>query len=452
MGTYAEQQQSFKDLVFVLVAGGCFGLLGPCFSNFAALSAPLSHSGFCLTVNVRSCFRPADYAHNIQYLVLHGAHHGYRHCGEKRYPASRCRPEIPWIGFRSRRSNDPGRAEKAAANCDDCTGDSGWHVATSFCVGRRFPNAATIGYRSHRRNIDFDDLVSGNNARRVLPTRRTKANMKISLFVYLLLTSAFVTAQAFPDAPSAVMALESQTVPNEPPAQTCCSTNSSDSGTNKSSLSSAVKRGIKDQVDIYTAPFHKSALKWDIGVSAVTAGLMVVDPDASRKFSDTPRTPSLRISDVGLWGTVGSVGMFYLSGSITDNPHAKETGFLGAEALANTAITYTLFKTATGRERPLVGAGNGRFWHYNRLGSSFPSGHASLTWAGAAVIAHEYPKRWVQLLTYGTATAVSFTRYSGRAHFPSDLLVGSTVGYLIGTHIFKTHCRLDLSVDCKADY
>jgi membrane-associated phospholipid phosphatase len=148
---------------------------------------------------------------------------------------------------------------------------------------------------------------------------------------------------------------------------------------------------------------------------------------------------------------MGSVGIFYLSGAITDNAHAKETGFLGAEAMANAAITYTLLKTASGRERPRVGAGNGRFWHYNRLGSSFPSGHATLTWAGAAVIAHEYPKRWVQVLTYGTAIAVSFTRYTGRAHFPSDLVFGSAVGYLIGSHIFKSHCRLDLSVDCKAN-
>jgi hypothetical protein len=201
-----------------------------------------------------------------------------------------------------------------------------------------------------------------------------------------------------------------------------------------------VKRGIKDQVDIYTAPFHRNALKWDIGVSAITAGLMAVDPDASRQFSGTRTTPSLKVSDVGLYGTMGSVGAFYLSGAISDNAHAKETGFLGAEAMANATVTYTLLKMATGRERPLVGAGNGRFWHYNRLGSSFPSGHSAATWAGAAVIAHEYPKRWVQILAYGTATTVAFTRYSGRRHFPTDVFVGSTVGYLIGRHIFKAHC------------
>jgi membrane-associated phospholipid phosphatase len=148
---------------------------------------------------------------------------------------------------------------------------------------------------------------------------------------------------------------------------------------------------------------------------------------------------------------MGGVGAFYLSGAITNNAHAKETGFLGAEAMANAEITYNILKTATGRERPLVGAGNGRFWDYNRLGSSFPSGHSTLTWAGAAVIAHEYPKRWVQILAYGTATAVAFTRYSGRRHFPSDVFVGSAVGYLIGTHIFRAHCAKGNNPSCERD-
>ena len=253
-----------------------------------------------------------------------------------------------------------------------------------------------------------------------------------------------------PDAPSAVIQ-QAHLAENESEPPACCRGNSNGPKSTTSSLSDLVKNVLKDQEDIYTAPFHKKALKWDIGISAITAALIPIDPEASRKFSGTPKTPNLRISDVGLYSTMGSVGVLYLSGAITDNAHAKETGFLGAEAMANVAITYTILKTATDRERPLVGAGNGRFWHYNRLGSSFPSGHSTLTWAGAAVIAHEYPKRWVQILAYGTATAVAFSRYSGRQHFPSDIFVGSTVGYLIGTHIFNARCAKGNSSSCAAD-
>jgi hypothetical protein len=56
---------------------------------------------------------------------------------------------------------------------------------------------------------------------------------------------------------------------------------------------------------------------------------------------------------------------------------------------------------------------------------------------------------WVEWLTYGTATAVSVTRFTSLQHFPSDVVVGSTVRYLIGRHIFHEHCKAGLSAICK---
>jgi membrane-associated phospholipid phosphatase len=66
----------------------------------------------------------------------------------------------------------------------------------------------------------------------------------------------------------------------------------------------------------------------------------------------------------------------------------------------------------------------------------------------AAVIAHEYPRTWVKILAYTTATAVSLTRYTGREHFVSDVAVGGFIGYFIGRHIFKLHCSTDFSERC----
>lgn len=41
------------------------------------------------------------------------------------------------------------------------------------------------------------------------------------------------------------------------------------------------KRGLRDQAGIYTAPFHRSALKWAIGLPVVTLGLIAIDKHAS---------------------------------------------------------------------------------------------------------------------------------------------------------------------------
>jgi len=47
----------------------------------------------------------------------------------------------------------------------------------------------------------------------------------------------------------------------------------------------------------------------------------------------------------------------------------------------------------------------------------------------------------VQISAYGLAAAVSLSRYTGRNHFLSDVLVGSAAGYGIGRYVYRTHHR-----------
>jgi membrane-associated phospholipid phosphatase len=70
---------------------------------------------------------------------------------------------------------------------------------------------------------------------------------------------------------------------------------------------------------------------------------------------------------------------------------------------------------------------------------SFPAGHAAASWALARVIASEYPSKPVQFAAYAFALAISASRVTGRQHFPSDVLVGGTFGYLIGGYVVRHH-------------
>jgi membrane-associated phospholipid phosphatase len=207
-------------------------------------------------------------------------------------------------------------------------------------------------------------------------------------------------------------------------------------------------RGLHDQCEIYKAPFHRSALKWDIPFVLISGGLIAADRHISGDLSRDDLDVSRRISDVGLYSSTAAVGGLLLTSLATKNKHAREAGTLGLEALANTAAVYSVIQVTAGRERPLEGDGKGYFWQNNSLNSSFPSGHAAFTWTAASVIAHEYPKPWVEWLAYGGASAVSITRVTGLKHFPADVVVGSTFGYLIGRHIFHAHCTRDLSSAC----
>jgi membrane-associated phospholipid phosphatase len=220
------------------------------------------------------------------------------------------------------------------------------------------------------------------------------------------------------------------------------------SGSSDGALKKAVKRFGKDQADIYSAPFHRSNLKWDALFLAGTGVMMATDSNASRALPANHVSVSRNISNVGLYGTSAAAAALWLSGMATHNEHARETGALSAEAFANAVPFYVGVQLISGRQRPIEGNGNGLFWRNNALNSSFPSGHALFTWSMASVIAHEYPRPWVKWLVYGTATAASVTRFSGREHFPSDMVVGGVIGYLIGRHIFQAHCREGLSEGC----
>jgi membrane-associated phospholipid phosphatase len=106
-------------------------------------------------------------------------------------------------------------------------------------------------------------------------------------------------------------------------------------------------------------------------------------------------------------------------------------------AITHSSIVVQALKLATGRERPDDNDGQGRFWKGK---NGFPSGHAITSWALASVAAKEYDdNRLVQIGAYSLATIVSVSRVTGRQHFPSDVVVGSAMGFLIGRYTVRAH-------------
>jgi membrane-associated phospholipid phosphatase len=245
---------------------------------------------------------------------------------------------------------------------------------------------------------------------------------------------------ALPLAPTTAQQLEAidyDGLPEGPPQQNKTQTASS----SDRSLTALIKRGALDQKQIYSAPFHRHNLKWDALFLIATGGLIAADKHITGAIPHDNLSLSQNISDVGLYSTVATTGILLVSGVLKKNERARETGILGFEAFANTLALGAVTQLLVGRERPLEGAGHGRVWVNNSLDSSFPSMHSSLTWSMASVLAQEYPRPWVRLLAYGTATTVSVTRVTGLKHFPADVAVGGVFGYFIGQHMFRAHSR-----------
>lgn len=174
-----------------------------------------------------------------------------------------------------------------------------------------------------------------------------------------------------------------------------------------------------------------------------TAGLIVADPHVMPYF----RRHSGNLDDLNdvfdAPITTAEVALVPVSimigGYLRHDPYAVKTGLLAGEAYADSAIVDLAIKAVTRRKRPSdVSPGtpfNDTFFSGGKSpfkGSSFPSGHAAGAFSVATVIAHRYrTHRWVPWAAYGLATAISLSRVTTSAHFPSDVFLGAALGYAI---------------------
>ena len=180
-----------------------------------------------------------------------------------------------------------------------------------------------------------------------------------------------------------------------------------------------------------------------VPIGVATAALIATDRASADELGENGGSEnrlriSRQVSRLGEFYTTGGIAAtFYLAGRAKHDYRARETGLLSAEALIDAGIVSSVLKEITQRPRPPVPNPGADFFD---SGNSFPSGHATSAWALATVVASEYhDHKAIQIAAYGLASAVSLSRYTGRNHFLSDVLVGSTLGYGVGRFVYKKH-------------
>jgi len=126
-------------------------------------------------------------------------------------------------------------------------------------------------------------------------------------------------------------------------------------------------------------------------------------------------------------------GLFVAVGYARANPIWRQTGLRGWAAHAVTAVFVQGLKHGIGRPRPRLHREE-EFFTGPSLESgldSFPSGHASASFAVAAVVARRHPAlAWP---AYALAGFVTVTRVFRGSHFMSDALAGVVLGLVVGT-------------------
>ena len=111
----------------------------------------------------------------------------------------------------------------------------------------------------------------------------------------------------------------------------------------------------------------------------------------------------------------------------------KKTTRLGVFAYGLSGITTLCLKTIFNRKRP---EGD-----YPRWDSSFPSFHTSASFSLATVFSQKYPS--MRIPFFGLASIIGFSRIYLGEHYPSDVLAGAVLGYLVGKVVLSQQDHLN---------
>ncbi len=105
-------------------------------------------------------------------------------------------------------------------------------------------------------------------------------------------------------------------------------------------------------------------------------------------------------------------------------------------------IIYTLIKLLVKRERPIPFPASLHSRVLERY--SFPSGHSSVSFGVALMVAHFYPFLWAQIGVYLVAAFIGLSRIYVREHYPSDVIVGVILGTAITALLLPLFARFIL--------
>ena len=268
--------------------------------------------------------------------------------------------------------------------------------------------------------------------------------------VVLFVLCASARAQSAPGGDAQTQAASnSGALPDNPQPQSAARTAGQAGDEDSATLRKTPMNFIKDQEAIWTSParIREHDLAYLIPLGLATTVTMTVDHQAmsSSRLNDASLNSHAATASNGLLGgfVVAPVAIYSL-GYIHHDDHATETGILAGEAMVDSLVVDEVLKAATMRERPTLDGAKGKFFQSSvGLDSSFPSTHSIIAWSSVAVIATEYPGPLTKISAYGLATGLSISRVLAKQHFPSDVLVGSAVGWLVGRYVEHRHHKDD---------
>ncbi len=186
------------------------------------------------------------------------------------------------------------------------------------------------------------------------------------------------------------------------------------------------------------APVRWRAKEWGFAALtgvAVAGTIILIDEELQEAIQSSclpvTNTVARLFEPFGAEYSFGVLAAFEVGGLLFHDERSRAVAHDGlAASIIAGGITWSL-KLAVGRSRPLQGRGTHSFRPFGG-DDSFPSGHTTQAFAVASVIAEHYESPVVDVVAYGIAALVGYSRMNTDSHYPSDILAGALIGTAVG--------------------
>ena len=227
----------------------------------------------------------------------------------------------------------------------------------------------------------------------------------------------------------------------------------SDAATSSAEVPTVIGRALLEEAARYArdgAAIVTSPLRWKDGdwtmfsAFAVSFGILLATDGATytaiqHRRSATTDDISRVTTPFGLGYAWGVAGAMLAAGLIAKEPGLRDTGRDAIEAAVFAGLMTAILKPVVGRERPDQSDGRTIFHGFTTRYESLPSGHATIAWAVASVVAMRTDGWIVPTVAYTLATMVAFDRVNDQKHFPSDVFMGAAIGMSVGRFVVGRH-------------
>lgn len=135
--------------------------------------------------------------------------------------------------------------------------------------------------------------------------------------------------------------------------------------------------------------------------------------------------------------TLLGIGGLYGYGILFNNDNVRKLGLQTIEAVGYAGLITSILKAVVGRSRPYANEGKARFRPFNvhAAYTSFPSGHATVSFAVSTVLANNTNSLFLKILCYSASTLVLGARIYHNDHWLSDVITGGLIGHFVGDFV-----------------